>query len=419
MIALGNIPSSTRKQESPTSRSLYMKLDRLNSCDSYTRETVGSIIAGINAKNSQMLVGNPGLGKSALVGMVAEMLEYKMITIIGSQKEPQDVTGFPRLVEKPLPDGGTVSVTEYAIPYWEFAILREKKVVLFLDEFSNSTPAVQAAMLQILNEREFPDGSKLPNATVIIGAMNPVETAADGYELGLPVTNRLKFIPWEPSFDTWAQGLITNWGQPDKISKDVLYWRKMVVEFLKRNPSLLYKLPEKNQGKDPGTVYGFNDSPAETDIFKMAYPSNRSWTNYATELAYCESKPTLMQKAGNGLVGYEAATKFMLFASRMNSAIPSIQEALETPSVIRWDNLDSNDILNLLNEAVDYGEKNQSPQVAMQVGQLFLSAAQHDHTAEGTPLIERVMRITRRADRTGGFSKQIRMAYSGIGQLMR
>ena len=243
-----------------------MKLDRLNSCDSYTRETVGSIIAGINAKNSQMLVGNPGLGKSALVGMVAEMLEYKMITIIGSQKEPQDVTGFPRLVEKPLPDGGTVSVTEYAIPYWEFAILREKKVVLFLDEFSNSTPAVQAAMLQILNEREFPDGSKLPNATVIIGAMNPVETAADGYELGLPVTNRLKFIPWEPSFETWAQGLVTNWGQPDKINKDVLYWRKMVVEFLKRNPSLLYKLPEKNQGKDPGTVYGFNDSPDRKSV---------------------------------------------------------------------------------------------------------------------------------------------------------
>lgn len=386
--------------------------------DSYTRETLGSIFAGINAHNSQMLVGNPGLGKSALVKQVAEMLGYEMITIIGSQKEPQDVTGFPRLVEKVLPDGDKVSVTVYAVPYWQFEVLMKKKVILFLDEFSNSTPAVQAAMLQILNEREFPDGSKLPDSTVIIGAMNPVETAADGYELGLPVTNRIKFIPWEPSFETWSQGLVTNWGRPDKVSRDILYWRKVVVEFLKKNPSLLYKLPSKNQGKDPGVVYRFGESPAENDIYKMAYPSNRSWTNFATELSYCESKPTLMQKAGNGLIGYEATTKFMLFISKMNNSVPSVDEALSTPSLIRWDSLDSNDVLNLLSESIDYGEAHRDPDTASKVGQLFLSAANHGHMAEGTPLIERAMRITRRADRNGSLSKQVRMAYSGIGSLM-
>lgn len=390
----------------------------INQFDAYTKNTLASIMAGIHAKNSQMLVGNPGLGKSALVKNVADILGYEMITIIGSQKEPQDVTGFPRLVTQPLPNGGTVSVTRYAIPYWQFEVMDKRDVILFLDEFSNSTPAVQAAMLQILNEREFPDGSRLPDSTVIIGAMNPVETAADGYELGLPVTNRLKFIPWEPSFETWAHGMLTNWGHPERVNNAVMYWRKQVVDFLSKNRSLVYKLPERNQGKDPGVVYGFNDSPAENDIYKMAYPSNRSWTNYATELAYCGNSQTVMQKAGNGLVGYEAAAKFMLYVNN-GVNIPSITEALASPSIIKWKSLDSNDVLTLLGEAVEYGEKHTDAKTAYQVGQLFLTAANANRIAEGTPLIEKVMRITRRADREGALSKQVRMAYGTIGTLMR
>lgn len=390
----------------------------INQFDAYTKNTLASIMAGIHAKNSQMLVGNPGLGKSALVKNVADILGYEMITIIGSQKEPQDVTGFPRLVTQPLPNGGTVSVTRYAIPYWQFEVMDKRDVILFLDEFSNSTPAVQAAMLQILNEREFPDGSRLPDSTVIIGAMNPVETAADGYELGLPVTNRLKFIPWEPSFETWAHGMLTNWGHPERVNNAVMYWRKQVVDFLSKNRSLVYKLPERNQGKDPGVVYGFNDSPAENDIYKMAYPSNRSWTNYATELAYCGNSQTVMQKAGNGLVGYEAAAKFMLYVNN-GVNIPSITEALASPSIIKWKSLDSNDVLTLLGEAVEYGEKHTDAKTAYQVGQLFITAANANRIAEGTPLIEKVMRITRRADREGALSKQVRMAYGTIGTLMR
>lgn len=390
----------------------------INQFDAYTKNTLASIMAGIHAKNSQMLVGNPGLGKSALVKNVADILGYEMITIIGSQKEPQDVTGFPRLVTQPLPNGSTVSVTRYAIPYWQFEVMDKRDVILFLDEFSNSTPAVQAAMLQILNEREFPDGSRLPDSTVIIGAMNPVETAADGYELGLPVTNRLKFIPWEPSFETWAHGMLTNWGHPERVNNAVMYWRKQVVDFLSKNRSLVYKLPERNQGKDPGVVYGFNDSPAENDIYKMAYPSNRSWTNYATELAYCGNSQTVMQKAGNGLVGYEAAAKFMLYVNN-GVNIPSITEALASPSIIKWKSLDSNDVLTLLGEAVEYGEKHTDAKTAYQVGQLFLTAANANRIAEGTPLIEKVMRITRRADREGALSKQVRMAYGTIGTLMR
>lgn len=403
----------------------------LNSLDPYTKMTILSLLNGIKAHNSQMLVGNPGLGKSALVKTLAEkVLGYKMITIIGSQKEPQDVTGFPRLVAKPLPDGSQIPVTEYAIPGWEFLILRERKLVLFLDEFSNSTPAVQAAMLQILNEREFPDGSKMPDETVIIGAMNPVETAADGYDLGLPVTNRLKFLPWEPSFETWSRGLVTNWGEPDKVSADIMYWRKMVVRFLRTRRDLLYKLPTKSlydgltdakgSGKsDPGSVYQFGDSPAQNDIYKMAYPSNRSWTNFAEELGYCRNNKTLMKLAGNGLVGYEACFAFMRFIEGIGSKVPEINKAMQNPSSIPWGELDANDSMTLFANAIQWAENAHTQQASRQLAEFMLSAADAGKQTYGSAVMTKAMGIIRHADSDGQLAKQVRLRYSAVGQMLR
>lgn len=403
----------------------------LKKTDPYTRTMITSMLAGIKAHNSQMLVGNPGLGKSAVVGMLAKhVLHYEMITIIGSQKEPQDVTGFPRQVEYPLPEGEKVPVTEYAMQLWQFKILRKKKIVLFLDEFSNSTPAVQASMLTILNEREFPDGSKLPEDTVIIGAMNPVETAADGYELGLPVTNRLKFLPWEPSFETWSNGLLSNWGDPDAVKPEVMYWRKVVVSFLQRNPDLLYKLPTKDMyadtitdakgssKKDPASLFGFEGSPAQADIFKMAYPSNRSWTNFAEELGYCGNNATLMKLAGNGIVGYEACSKFMSFVRGIGNKRPPVEEAMADPSKINWGVLDANDVMTLFTQAVQWADAKHDKAAANALAAFMLSGAAAGKEAYGSAVMDKALNIIHHADNGAQLSREVRMKYSAVGQLL-
>ena len=404
----------------------------LKNTDPYTRTMIMSMLAGVKAHNSQMLVGNPGLGKSAVVNMLAkQVLHYDMITIIGSQKEPQDVTGFPRQSAYNLPDGEKVPVTKYAMQEWQFQILRKKKIVLFLDEFSNSTPAVQASMLTILNEREFPDNSKLPDETVVIGAMNPVETAADGYELGLPVTNRLKFIPWEPDFETWSAGLLSNWGDPAAKTPEVMYWRKVIVAFLRKNPDLLYKLPTKDMydqtitdargsGKaDPASVYGFEGSPAQADIYKMAYPSNRSWTNFAEELGYCGNNSSLMKLAGNGIIGYEACSKFMSFVRGIGNKRPTIEAAMANPSKINWGVLDANDVMTLFTQAIQWAEsKGRDKRAANALAAFMLSGAAAGKESYGSTVMDRALSIIRHADNGAQLSKEIRMKYSSVGQLL-
>jgi hypothetical protein len=338
--------------------------------DAYTTETLYSIIAGVKAGLSQMIVGNPGLGKSALVNSLLDLKlfeGYKIITIIGSQKEPTDITGFPRLVDKPLTNGESISVTEYAVQSWQFEIMKYKKIILFLDEFSNSNPAVQASMLQMLNEHEFPNGMKMPPETIIIGAMNPVETAADGYELSPPVANRLKFLPWEPPFESWANGLLDNWGHPNRIDEEEMKWRHRIVDFLRINPSLVYKLPSqrKNNGKgdtNPGFVYQFNDSAAETDIYKSAYPSNRSWTNFAKELPFCFVKSKqgggdynndLILKSGNGIIGYEAANLFVKYINAKERDLPPVKDIIANPRIIQWGKINPNSALQIIKEVRD------------------------------------------------------------------
>lgn len=383
--------------------------------DDYTKNILYSLMAGINARQSQMLVGNPGLGKSALVRNLAEnMLKCNLVTIIGSQSEPTDITGFPRLVEHTMTDGTRVSITEYALPWWQFKILQEKKIVLFLDEFSNSTPAVQAAMLMILNEREFANGMKIPDETVIIGAMNPVATAADGNELSLPVVNRLKFLPWEPSYDTWSRGLVTNWGHPERVSKEEMYWRKEVIAFLNTRPDLLYKLPDHLEEDDPSSMYGLT-TDAEKDIYNSAYPSNRSWTNLAKTLAYCRGNETVENLSANGIVGYEAATAFFEFV-RNGKKLPDVRDVLADPSIVPWDRIDMNSAQTLISGAVKLA--GDDAKYADQLGNMFLYLAGHGGKAYASGQLNEVVRIITGAHNPR-LNARILQAYHGTAAAAR
>lgn len=391
--------------------------------DKYTALTIKSLRNGIHAKNSQMIVGNPGLGKSALVNSLARnWLHYRVVTLIGSQMEPQDVTGFPRMVDKPLINGDKVSVTEYAIPVWQFEIMNQPETLLFLDEFSNSQPPVQAAMLQILNERRFANGMKIPDKTAIIGAMNPVETAADGYELTPPVANRLKFIPWEPNYKTWKFGLLCNWGEPNAISPDEMYWRRQITDFLDHNNSLVYKLPKGDTRGDPGSVYGFGVSPAENDIYKTAYPSNRSWTNLAKELPGCMIKNQLYfelaLKTANGIVGYEAASKFMSFVRESKSRLPKTEDVLKNPNIVPFRQLDLNGLKSVIQNALDYAQKDGTSETATGLGELAIAYAEHKRDAYVAPYITSILKVARKSD-DPKMAQKITAAYNEIGSIMR
>lgn len=309
-------------------------------------QTLNVIKAGINARQSVMLVGDPGKGKSAVVRRLAQEMGYDLITIVGSQRDATDITGFPRIEN--IVDNNTgkhYQVQSYAIPNWQWRIMTEKKIVLFLDEYSNSNPAVQASMLCLLNEREFANGDKMPDETVIIGAMNPVSSSANGFELSLPTCNRLMFVAWEPSDKEWLDGLVNNWGHPNDITKAELGWRQRIARFLTENPELIYKLPTKTQEMRPVGIA--SSETAKLDIAAKAYPTNRSWTNLAKVIPFCRNNKggistSLIEQAAFGIVGNEATIRFIDFLEKnyrggnANTALPQPQQIIDNPSCVQW-----------------------------------------------------------------------------------
>lgn len=166
--------------------------------------TMVSLRATVEARKPCMLVGAPGVGKTATIRAMAESMGYELITLLGSQMDPTDITGLPKgEVIAQDEEGKDIWGTVYLSPWWQVKILQKKKVMLFLDEFSNTSSAVRASMLTMLQNREFPNGTVMPDETIVLGAMNPTEQASDGWELDKPTTNRITFLVWRSLNEDW------------------------------------------------------------------------------------------------------------------------------------------------------------------------------------------------------------------------
>lgn len=280
-----------------------------------------------------MIVGQPGVGKTATIKAWADEMDYELITLIGSRMDPTDITGLPKGEKMQyLNDDGSMGekfVSSNLMPEWQFRTLRDKKVILFFDEFSNTAPSTRASFLSFVQDREFNDGTKLPEETIIIACMNPSEEAADGYELDFPTTNRFIHIAWNPEQSEWFEGMETNWGKP--FMKNEEKWKKKIVSFIKTEPALLQKMPNDDISNTAAFGVDKHDSSAVT-VLKSAWPSRRSWDNLSRALAIAESNghvDSMMQDfLAEGLVGSNAAVAFRQYLKSHEDGI-NIDELID------------------------------------------------------------------------------------------
>ena len=151
--------------------------------------------------------GKPGVGKTALIETYASAMGAMLITIIASIREPSDFLGIP------MPDGKGGVI--YAAPGWarqaNAAAAKGQLVIVFVDEITTCAPAVQAALLRVVNEGWVGD-LKLHANVVFIAAANPPEIAAGGYDLSPPMANRWMHLDWaDPSAAEWSEGILSDW----------------------------------------------------------------------------------------------------------------------------------------------------------------------------------------------------------------
>lgn len=272
-----------------------------------------------------LLIGEPGVAKTALVEALFDELCDSWDTRIASLSEPVDFGGFP------VPQGDKVALMPAA---WLKRLADEQgRSGLFLDEFSNAPPATRAAALRGILDRTWGD-VKVPNLATV-AAMNPPEMAESGYSLSAPLANRFVHINWAMEAGWWTEQMLAGFPAPSgavvKVPSDwkdthLAEARTLVASYAQRFGTAAMQAIPKSRDQQSGP-----------------WPSFRSWTVVIDILAACNAAGVGIKRdaSGNGhssdilsvlvagAVGEGAARQFLTYVESLD--LPDPEEILKDP----------------------------------------------------------------------------------------
>ncbi|WP_327235418.1 sigma 54-interacting transcriptional regulator [Streptomyces sp. NBC_01317] len=232
-------------------------------------EQLEALTLAVAADLPVLLWGEPGIGKTAALTQLAASLDLPLTTVIASVHEPTDFSGLPIVGDDPAVRG-----VPMAPPQWAVELVRAGRGLLFLDELSTATPAVQAALLRVVLERRV-GALQLPPDVRIVAAANPSASAADGWELSPPLANRFVHLYWVHDREVVVRGLGGVWPRaelprlvPERLPEAVAFARRAVCGFLEARPTLIHRLPSTETRRGG------------------AWPSPRSWEAALALLAF-------------------------------------------------------------------------------------------------------------------------------------
>ncbi|GGZ19009.1 AAA family ATPase [Streptomyces poonensis] len=278
-------------------------------------EQLEALTLAVAADLPVLLWGEPGIGKTAALTQLAASLDLPLTTVIASVHEPSDFSGLPVVGDDPAVQG-----VPMAPPQWAVELVRAGRGLLFLDELSTATPAVQAALLRVVLERKV-GALHLPPGVRIVAAANPRASAADGWELSPPLANRFVHLYWVHDREVVVRGLGGVWPraelprlQPERLAEAVAFARRAVCGFLEARPTLIHRLPSTETRRGG------------------AWPSPRSWEAALTLLAFgtaADVSREVLALLVRGAVGDGPGLELLAHLDRMD--LPDPESLLADP----------------------------------------------------------------------------------------
>ncbi len=266
---------------------------------------------------------DPGGGKTSLVKEAAKIAGFNPYVIVLTRVAPEDITGIPRVIEvklgkdgSPLADDAPAAERAKAetayftvkTPDLRFInISRDKKALVIFDDATNTTPAVQAAALDILLEKEFSDGAgqylSLKHVPMVLMA-NHGEGASLTPFLA-PVANRMMHV-WMDNKDVFK------WWQADRASQLTLDMKK-VDTVAKEYPALLEKSWNlvNDYIKEKGVAAFSTPTPQDFPMSEdYAFATSRSYEFMVRWIAAAEHFGIDDARGIQGCIGLEKAAEF-------------------------------------------------------------------------------------------------------------
>ncbi|MCR5188451.1 MAG: AAA family ATPase [Treponema sp.] len=262
-----------------------------------------------------LLMSNPGYGKTTILQKYAKQFSYHLETLIGSRFSPEDISGYQ--VNNRGDHLQHIS-PEWFCRVWDYHN-KGTPSILFLDEISCSSEAVQGPLLSLVFDRTIGSEKYLPDDCLVISAANYSGNLSSFMNLLSPTLNRFlilnlldnytcldlldEFLETEPK----DSNSIT---YPNKASPMTAEMERAFTEKYKefwRNTFIKYGDPESAIGLLDISNTNFSDlySSAEKNIYNFISGRSLSYLQRVLK-AYMEmdlNNPQLLYKLCDGLVG--------------------------------------------------------------------------------------------------------------------
>lgn len=160
----------------------------------------------VAARQPVFVWGGPGIGKSAVVRQLAQLLNIPLQDVRALLLDPVDLRGLPFL--------GADGRSKWATP--EF-LPKDGAGILFLDELNAAPAMVQAACYQLVLDRKLGEYT-LPKDWAIVAAGNRDGDRAVTTRMPTPLRNRFVHLEFEVDLQEWSEWAIGTGIRPEAIA---------------------------------------------------------------------------------------------------------------------------------------------------------------------------------------------------------
>lgn len=216
-----------------------------------SRDEHGILRIPFEMQRPLILMGPPGIGKTAIVAQIAERLGINFVSYSITHHTRQSALGLPYIDDDEF-GGRSYKVSRYTMSEIIAAThdaIEESGItegVLFLDEVNCASETLAPAMLQFLQYKTFGQ-HRLPQGWIIVCAGNPPEYNRAARDFDPAMMDRMKKIDIEPDLDVWMDYAVAHGVHPS------------ITTYLANKPKNFYKVRAAVSGARIVTARGWED----------------------------------------------------------------------------------------------------------------------------------------------------------------
>ena len=186
------------------------KEEIIHTVKAYTaKDELGNYVIGINHQRPVLLIGPPGIGKTAIMEQAARECGIGLVAYTITHHTRQSAIGLPMNEHRDF-GGKEYAVTEYTMSeiigsvYTQIERTGLKEGILFIDEINCVSETLAPTMLQFLQGKTF-GNHQVPEGWIIVAAGNPPEYNKSVKEFDIVTLDRVKRIDVTENLPVWKE----------------------------------------------------------------------------------------------------------------------------------------------------------------------------------------------------------------------